>query len=158
MSAASFKDLGNKHLQAKEYDEAIGAYTKAIELDPNDHIFYSNRSAAYLSKGDAISALDDGEQCIIINPTFAKGYSRKGAALHALKRYTEAIQCYEEGLSIAPTDAGLLSGKSDVEKERQLHVMEIQSIFSDPYIQQILRDFSANPSRARRAIISDPLI
>ena len=60
-------------------------------------MYYSNRSAAYLSKGDASNALQDAEQCITINPSWAKGYSRKGAALHALKQYDDALAAYEEG-------------------------------------------------------------
>lgn len=44
MSAAAFKEKGNKHLQAQEFDEAIAAYTEAINLDPKDHVFFSNRS------------------------------------------------------------------------------------------------------------------
>jgi stress-induced-phosphoprotein 1 len=116
MSAASFKEQGNKFLQAGAYDEAIEAYTKAIEMDSTDHIFYSNRSAAYLSKGDAELALSDGEKCIELNESFAKGYSRKGAALHALKRYDDAIECYNKGLEVAPNDSGLTSGLAEVEK------------------------------------------
>ncbi len=49
MSAAEYKDQGNKHLQAKEFDAAIACYSKAIEINPNDHVFYSNRSAGKLS-------------------------------------------------------------------------------------------------------------
>lgn len=118
MSAASFKDIGNKHLQAGEFDQAIDNYTKAIELDGSNHVFYSNRSAAYLSKGDANSALNDGLKCTEVNPTWPKGYSRHGAALHALKRYDEALGVYENGLKIAPTDAGLVSGRAEVTKAK----------------------------------------
>lgn len=116
MSAASFKEQGNQFLQAKKYDEAIQAYTEAINLDPKDHVFFSNRSAAYLSKGDASSALADGQRCIELKSDWAKGYTRKGAALHALRRYDDAIEAYRAGLAIAPTDAGLQSGLAEVQK------------------------------------------
>lgn len=119
MSANSFKETGNKHLQAGEYDLAIEAYSKAIELNPNDHVYFSNRSAAYLSKGDASNALKDADSCISINPSFAKGYSRKGAALHALKDFDESISAYEAGLAIAPTDSGLKSGLAEVQKLKE---------------------------------------
>ncbi|RYG94963.1 tetratricopeptide repeat protein [archaeon] len=118
MSAAAFKEQGNNFLKNKQYDEAIKAYTEAINLDPNDHVFFSNRSAAYLSKGEAGSALSDGERCITLNPTWPKGYSRKGAALHALRRYDEAIETYKHGLTVAPTDDGLRTGLADAEKAK----------------------------------------
>lgn len=119
MSAASFKEQGNQFLQAKQFDEAIKAYTEAINLDPKDHVFFSNRSAAYLSKGDASSALSDGQRCIELKSDWAKGYTRKAAALHSLRRYDEAIEIYQAGLAIAPSDAGLLSGLSEVQKAKE---------------------------------------
>ena len=72
-------------------------------------MFYSNRSAAYLQKGDADSALKDAESCIAAKPDWAKGYNRKGCAQHALKQYDEAIATFEAGLKIAPGSA-LLTG------------------------------------------------
>jgi stress-induced-phosphoprotein 1 len=119
MSAASFKEQGNQFLQAKKFDEAIQAYTEAINLDPKDHVFFSNRSAAYLSKGDAANALSDGERCVSLKSDWAKGYTRKAAALHALRRYDAAVEAYQAGLAIAPTDAGLLSGLSEVQKAKE---------------------------------------
>lgn len=119
MSAASFKEQGNQFLQAKQFDEAIKAYTEAINLDPKDHVFFSNRSAAYLSKGDASNALSDGQRCIELKNDWAKGYTRKAAALHALRRYDEAVQVYQDGLAIAPSDAGLLSGLNEVQKAKE---------------------------------------
>jgi stress-induced-phosphoprotein 1 len=38
---------------------AVDAFTKAIELNPSDHVFYSNRSGAYASLQDYDSALED---------------------------------------------------------------------------------------------------
>jgi len=119
MSAADFKAKGNKHLQAKEFDEAIQAYTEAINIDPTDHVFFSNRSAAYLSKGDANNALSDAERCVSLNPTWPKGYSRKGASLHALKRYDDAIATYDEGLQAVPGDATLLQAKEDCTRAKE---------------------------------------
>lgn len=116
MSATEFKDQGNKHLKAEEFDEAIECYTKAIQLNPEEHTFYSNRSAAYLSKGDAQTALYDAIKCCDVKSDWAKGHARKGAALHALKQYAEAKDAYEDGLKISPNDPGCLSGVKEVQK------------------------------------------
>jgi len=97
---------------------AIEHYTSAINMDGTNHVYYSNRSAAYLSKGDAQNALDDAEACIGLNPSFAKGYSRKGAALHALKRYNDSILVYQLGLEKFPGDKGLTSGLDSVQRDK----------------------------------------
>ena len=88
-------------------------------MDGANHVFYSNRSAAYLKKGDAQNALEDATACVGLNPEFTKGYSRKGAALHSLKRYNDSIAAYEEGLAKFPADAALKKGLEDVQREQK---------------------------------------
>ena len=92
MSAASLKDQGNGFYEQGKFEEAIESFTKAIAMDPNDHRFYSNRSAAHLANGDPDLALLDAEKCIAINPDFAKGHSRKEAALLELSLFGELIE------------------------------------------------------------------
>lgn len=82
-------------------------YSKAIELDKTNHIYFSNRSAAYLTKNDATKALDDANTCLELNPDFEKGYSRKGAALQGLKKFDEAIAVLEEGVAKFPENSNL---------------------------------------------------
>lgn len=59
-------------------------FSQAIELEPSNHVLYSNRSGAYASTKDFQSALDDAEKTIEIKPDWAKGWGRKGSALHGL--------------------------------------------------------------------------
>jgi tetratricopeptide (TPR) repeat protein len=35
--------LGNDAFQAKKYEEAIQHYSKSIQVDPNNAVYYSNR-------------------------------------------------------------------------------------------------------------------
>ncbi|CBJ30059.1 conserved unknown protein [Ectocarpus siliculosus] len=118
MSAQEWKDKGNAALKAGDFEEAISSYTKAIDLDPSNHVFFSNRSAAHLSNDNAEQALADAESCIKVNGSWAKGFTRKGAALHKLKRYEEAAEAYEEGLETSPGDAALGRGLQDVLKAK----------------------------------------
>ena len=59
-------------------------------------------------------------QCIKVNPTWSKGYARKGAALHGLRRYVEAIEAYETGLKIEDNPA-LRKGLKEVVEAKGMH-------------------------------------
>jgi stress-induced-phosphoprotein 1 len=49
-------------------------------LNPNDHVYFSNRSGAYASLNQYEEALSDANKCVEIKPDWAKGYGRKGLA------------------------------------------------------------------------------
>lgn len=46
--ADALKDEGNKMFSAGHFKEAVDLYTKAIEIDPNNKVLFSNRSFANL--------------------------------------------------------------------------------------------------------------
>lgn len=55
-------------------------------------------------------------QTIKLNPSFSKGYSRKGSALHGQRDYEASIKAFKEGLEIEPGSAILKKGLEEVEK------------------------------------------
>lgn len=72
-------------------------FTQAIELEPSNHILYSNRSAVYAAQSEYQKALDDANKATEIKPDWAKGWARKGAALRGLgdlrKSYLSLFFC-----------------------------------------------------------------
>lgn len=70
--AAEFKDKGNAFLQAGDIAKAIESYTEAIALDPSNHVFYSNRSAAYAKDQKYEQALTDAKKCVELKPDWGK--------------------------------------------------------------------------------------
>mmetsp|Transcript_195 Transcript_195/g.338 ORF Transcript_195/g.338 Transcript_195/m.338 type:complete len:562 (+) Transcript_195:77-1762(+) len=117
--AEKLKAAGNQALMANNLSEAIELYTKAINADGTNHVYYSNRSAAYLKQGNATMALEDANSCIGLNSEFSKGYSRKGAALHSMKRFNDAIAAYEDGLSKFAGDAALTKGLNEAKRDKE---------------------------------------
>lgn len=118
-SADELKALGNKAIAEKNFDDAIDKFTQAIALQPENHILYSNRSAAYASKKDWDNALQDADKTTQIKPDWAKGWGRKGAALHGKGDLLGANDAYEEGLKHDANKAQLKSGLASVEKAMQ---------------------------------------
>jgi stress-induced-phosphoprotein 1 len=159
VSAEEYKAKGNAALQANKLSEAIEHYTAAINADGTNHVYFSNRSAAYLKKGDHVHALEDAEACLGLNPEFAKGYSRKGAALHAAKRYNDSIAAYKQGLEKFPNDAGIKSGLASVEQEKERASMPGgQPSGSNPMAQlfgpQLMAQIAMDPSC--RSYLNEP--
>lgn len=118
-SADELKALGNKAIAEKNFDDAIDKFTQAIALQPDNHILYSNRSAAHASKKEWDSALKDAEKTTEIKPDWAKGWGRKGAALHGMGGLVGANDAYEQGLKHDASNAQLKSGLASVQKAIQ---------------------------------------
>jgi len=84
------KERGNQQLTAGNLSEALKSYTKAIELDPENHLFFSNRAAVRLKLGDWKSAVQDCEEALRIDPTFTKAQYRLAQAHTYLGNFSEA--------------------------------------------------------------------
>lgn len=93
--ANEYKTLGNEAFKNKKYEEAIEYFTKAIECNPSDHVFYSNRSGSYLNNSNYQKALEDAETCVKLKADWARGHQRKGTALFYLNRIGDAIEAYK---------------------------------------------------------------
>lgn len=114
--AEEYKAKGNESLAAKRYDDAIEAYTKAIELNPTSAVYYCNRAAAYISLNMHQDAVEDAKRALERNPGYAKAYGRMGAAYFAQGHYDMAVDAYEHALAIEPEN---ISTKASLETARQ---------------------------------------
>ena len=56
-------------------------------------------------------------QTVKLNPTWGKGWARKGAALHGAKKFDEAIAAYQSGLAIEDSPT-LRKGLQEVQDAR----------------------------------------
>jgi tetratricopeptide (TPR) repeat protein len=103
------KDRAKRSIGVKNYPEAIQLYSKAIELQPDDAILFSNRSMCYCQMNKGGEALEDSEKSILRDPNYAKAYYRKGSALLVLKNLIGAKAAFEDGLKLAPGDQSFIS-------------------------------------------------
>lgn len=155
MSVSELKAQGNASFAAKDYNAAIQHYTAAIEVAEKTgekdgiHVLYSNRSASHAGLKEWDAALKDAEATIQANETFAKGYGRKGSALHGARKYDEAIAAYETGLAKCPGDAALQKGLADVKHVQADSAHDpaaaMGNMFRDPLMFEKL---SRNPNTA----------
>lgn len=102
--ALKLKDEGNASLKNQKYQEAIDFYTKAIELDSTNAIFYSNRAQANIKSENYGAAVVDCNEALKNDPALVKASYRKGVAFMALLNYKEAQTEFKLVLKKVPTD------------------------------------------------------
>ncbi|MEG4232434.1 tetratricopeptide repeat protein [Microcoleus sp. Pol11C3] len=89
-----YQNLGNSLQESARFDEAVAAYKKALELNPNF-------SWSYHSLGDVLLKLEKWEEAVAaykkaveLNPDFSWSYHNLGDALLKLRRWEEAAAAY----------------------------------------------------------------
>lgn len=123
-TAQAKKNEGNNFFKNKQYQQAIDKYTEAINLDPSDVTFYSNRSACYAALNKWSEAAEDGRQCVITDKTFVKGYFRAALALQSQGIYDQALEYVKRGLAVDPQSADLKKMSRDIEESIRLNKVD----------------------------------
>jgi tetratricopeptide (TPR) repeat protein len=97
--AAAYTGRGDASLKKRNLDKAIEAYSKAIELDPDNAGILNGRGWSYESKGQDDLALADYNAALQKRPNFGAPYNnrgtlylRKGALQSALDDFSSAIR------------------------------------------------------------------
>lgn len=91
----------NSH-DLKKYNEAIEAFSKAIELYPDYAFAYNQRGWAYGQINDWQNALADYEKEVSLLPNDPQALNNRGTAYQQLKRLDEALADYSRALQINP--------------------------------------------------------
>ncbi|KIW34938.1 uncharacterized protein PV07_01675 [Cladophialophora immunda] len=156
--ADALKAEGNKAFAAKDFKTAIDKFSQAIELDPTNHVLYSNRSGAYASLKDYQKALDDANKTTELKSDWAKGWGRKGAAQHGLGDLVGAKDAFEEALKLEPSNAqarqGLDAVNRAIEAEARADGADLGgmgNMFNDP---QLIQKLATNPKTSK--YLADP--
>ncbi|KAL9031685.1 MAG: hypothetical protein Q9196_000318 [Gyalolechia fulgens] len=157
------KAEGNKAFAAKNFEEAIEKFSQALETQSADHVLYSNRSAAYASLKNYEKALEDANKTTEIKPDWAKGWGRKGVALHGTGDLVGANDAFEEALKLDPTYAQAKSGLAAVKRAIDAEAAAdgavggdgglggLGGLFNDP---QLMQKLASNPKTS--SLLADP--
>ena len=102
---------GNKYRNAKQYREAIAAYDRAINLDPQNADAYSSRGVAYRELKEYQRAIADYDRAIALNQQDANTYYNRGNAYRELKEYRKAIADYDRAIALNPQYANAYNNR-----------------------------------------------
>lgn len=91
--------------QRLEFQKAMDAYNKAIELDPKLAIAYSRRADCYVLLGDFKKALKDYDKAIELDATQAWAYYNRGVVYYLHEEEGQAMRDYDKAIELDPKSA-----------------------------------------------------
>lgn len=95
LDGEAYKQAGNKFFKQKEYLKSVEQYSKAIECEPENGTFLSNRAAAYMLAGKFREALADCISSDRFSPNNPKTLLRMARIQLALGRPEDALETYD---------------------------------------------------------------
>lgn len=111
-NAQAWNDLGELSFKTGAYDEAINAFNKAIELEPDNGWPYSNLARALAARGQYTQAIPFYNKSIGLlreNKDKAVALNRLGNAYRKLNDYDSAIKAYQHAVTLADEGVSLLT-------------------------------------------------
>ena len=114
----------------KHYAKAVEGYSKAIELNPGNHLYWSNRAFAHIRVEEYGAAVTDATKAIELEPKFAKAYYRRGDAHFALSHFKEAVANFRCAARMNPKDPDLR--KKLLVAERELKRVRFEEALALP--------------------------
>jgi len=102
LNAGDWFKKGLLTYKTKYNQDAMKAFDKAIEIDPNYARAYAGRAAIYNDWGKHPQALKESEQAVKIDPTLAWGFNTRGWAHIGLLNYQKAIEDLSKAMELAP--------------------------------------------------------
>uniref|UniRef100_A0A915E0I1 DZIP3-like HEPN domain-containing protein n=1 Tax=Ditylenchus dipsaci TaxID=166011 RepID=A0A915E0I1_9BILA len=122
--AAQLKAQADKYFQDKKYGEAISIYKEILKFESvgteEQPIIYSNISACYLlldTPEFIKKAVGYAKQCVMMRPTWWRGYYRLGRAQFEIAKLEKAKTSLTTALALNPTNKQVQVELSNVEYE-----------------------------------------
>ena len=97
---------------AKNNQEALKAFDKAIEIDPNYGRAYAFRAAIYNDWNRYPEALRDSEQAVKLDPNYFVGVTGRGVAHTGMGNYREGIRDFNKAIELEPKNAPAYANRS----------------------------------------------
>ena len=112
-------DLGIRYLSNGNYEEAIIAFTAAIEIDPKQAPAYVGRGNAYVglggTEGNLTAAQVDYEKAIELDKTLAKAYLGLADIYIQQEQYEQALKILQEGLEQTGENQDIANGIAELD-------------------------------------------
>jgi tetratricopeptide (TPR) repeat protein len=130
------------------HDEALAAYRRALEIDPDLVPALINLANIHYSRNEIAEAQALYERAITLGPDVFEAHFNLGNIFHDLGRYAEARTCYRDALQLNPTYAdahfylAVTLEKNGQSQEARLHWKAYQELAPNGEWVHLAKEFS----------------
>jgi tetratricopeptide (TPR) repeat protein len=104
-AAEEWRTQGETFTQQRDFADAVRCFTEAIDLDPQNPLYYKLRGTAYYHWGEYDKAVADQTEAIRLDPDNGAYYTNRGSAYEGLDENIKAMADYDKSLELGETVA-----------------------------------------------------
>lgn len=104
---------------AKQFEAAINAFTKAVVLDPGNDSAFLHRALSRLELGQKEQALDDVNQSLRLQPNNARAYELRAKIYQIQRDYSRASADLDQALERDPRSLSYMLTAASLAEERK---------------------------------------
>jgi tetratricopeptide (TPR) repeat protein len=156
-NAFAWNEKGNLHFQQGDYEHAIDAYSRAIEIDPALGWPYNNMALCYMAQGrhaEAVLLYKKSLEMLISNTDKAVSWNGLGNAYRATGDYNNAGAAYERAAELDPKTAGIREGIETFQLAPEMQSPDAWNDLGEGFLKT--GAYSEASTAFRRAIELDP--
>jgi tetratricopeptide (TPR) repeat protein len=118
---------GQAALATGQYTEALAAFDKALQTNPDSTDAMVGKSKAYLGLNDIDKALEEANASLKKKPT-AGAYGQKAIVEKIQKKYDEALKDFSEAINLDGNFAWAYAQRADLLSRKKEHIKALQDI------------------------------
>eukprot|EP01017_Pseudomicrothorax_dubius_P021433 TRINITY_DN230_c0_g1_i4.p1 TRINITY_DN230_c0_g1~~TRINITY_DN230_c0_g1_i4.p1 ORF type:complete len:283 (-),score=63.78 TRINITY_DN230_c0_g1_i4:141-989(-) len=147
-----YKEEGNTAFKHGNYQKAVESYTKAIELNESESVFYSNRARCYKAMRMFDLAYEDAKVAVEMDDKNIKAHALLGQCLAEKGKLEPGIERLETAHARLMKSLTLCAGqkKQEYEKELQRNILRLRKLIwfkKDEALRKRKLDMLANIKR-----------
>lgn len=145
-----YRDANIKYYEFQDIQGGLSDYDRAIELDPNHALVYSNRGN--LKKDnlqDYQGALNDYDRALSLDPNDAVTYYNRALLKNIKQDYQGSLADYDRAIELSPDDADSYNNRAML---KYLELDDLVGAIEDMQIARSLYQQQGNDARSIQAI------
>jgi hypothetical protein len=102
--AMQWRQVGYNHQKSKDYDKALSAYNKAVELHPNYACFHNDVGIIYFHLGIYDKAITEFQKAIELDDEYLASYSNMATVYEQIGDNQKAIEYWQKRVAVSKSN------------------------------------------------------